>query len=45
MVMMTTIRATMLKLDPYELKLAIHLVGMLLMHDWMSMINAVSRKT
>lgn len=43
--MMTTIKAMMLNVDPYELKLAIHLVGILLMQDWINMMNAVSRNT
>lgn len=42
---MTTIKAMILNVDPYELKLAIHLVGMLLMQDWMSMMSAVRRNT
>ena len=38
-------RAMMLKVLPYELKLAIQRVGMLKMQPWMSMIRVVSRKT
>lgn len=45
MVIRTTIKAMMFKVDPYELKLAIDLVGMLLMQAWRSMMNAVSRNT
>jgi hypothetical protein len=43
--MMTMITATMLKLDPKELKTAIHLVGMLLMQLWMIMRKEVRRNT
>lgn len=37
--------AMMLNVDPTELKLAIHLVGMLLIHPCMSKINVVSSQT
>jgi hypothetical protein len=40
---MTMITATMLKLDPKELKVATHLVGMLLMQLWMTMRKVVRR--
>ena len=42
--MMTMNNAIILNVDPTELKLAIHLVGMLLMQPWMSMIRVVRRK-
>lgn len=38
-------RAMMLNVDPTELKLAIHLVGMLLIHPCISKINVVSSQT
>jgi len=42
--MSTIHNAIILNVEPTELKLAIHLVGMLLMHPWMSMIRVVSKK-
>ena len=41
---MTIHSAMILNVDPKELKLAIHLVGMLLIQPWMSMISVVSKK-
>ena len=43
--MMTIITATMLKEEPKELNMAIHLVGMLLMQLWTSMRRVVSRNS
>jgi hypothetical protein len=43
--MMTIITATMLKEEPKELNMAIHLVGMLLMQLWTSMRRLVSRNS
>ncbi len=43
--MMTMITATMLKVEPKELKIAIHLVGMLLMQLWVIMRRVVRRNS
>ena len=43
-IMRTIHRAMMLNVDPTLLNCAIHLVGMLLIHPWMSMISVQSRK-
>lgn len=37
-------KAMILNVDPTELKLASHFVGMLLTHPWTSMISVVNRK-
>lgn len=42
--MSTIHNAMILNVEPTELKLAIHLVGMLLMQPWISMIKVVSKK-
>lgn len=42
--MITMNNAMMLNVDPTELKLAIHLVGILLMHPCIHMIRIVRRK-
>ena len=42
--MRTATSAMMLNVEPTELKLASHLVGMLLMTPWTSMIKVVRRK-
>ena len=42
--MSTMHRAMMLNVDPKLLNWAIHFVGMLLMHPWMSMMSVQSRK-
>ena len=41
----TIITTTMLKLDPKELNMAIHLVGMLLIQLWVSMRKVVRRNS
>ena len=43
--MMTIITTAILKLDPKELNMAIHLVGMLLMQLWTSMRKVVRRNS